>query len=203
MSDKFQNKYRIPSARLQGYDYGQNGAYFITICTQNRIHFFGKIINGIMQLNELGKIAYNFWAEIPDHFPFVELGAFVIMPNHMHGILIINKSDVDISPESSVSPISVQTLHRNVSAHDTDDTDTPPPTKNAQMAKISPKPGTISTIIRSYKSAVTKFARQIHTDFGWQPRFHDHIIRNETAYKRIDNYIINNPINWKEDKFHQ
>jgi len=93
MQNKFQNKYRIPSARLQTWDYANNGAYFITICTQNREHFFGNIKNGIMQLSEIGKLAAQFWYEIPNHFPMVELGNFVVMPNHVHGILIINKTN--------------------------------------------------------------------------------------------------------------
>ena len=89
---KFKNKYRIPSNRLKNWDYSTNAAYFITICTQNREHFFGKIINGEMHLNELGENATRFWLDIPIHFPFIELGNFVVMPNHMHGLLIINKT---------------------------------------------------------------------------------------------------------------
>ncbi len=89
---KFKNKYRIPSNRLKNWDYSTNAAYFITICTQNREHFFGKIINGEMHLNELGENATRFWLDIPKHFPFIELGNFVVMPNHTHGILIIDKT---------------------------------------------------------------------------------------------------------------
>jgi putative transposase len=92
MIDKFQNKYRIPSARLHNWDYGDNGAYFITICTSNRNHFFGEITNDIMELNEIGNIAENFWVEIPQHYPFIELGNYIVMPDHIHGILIINKT---------------------------------------------------------------------------------------------------------------
>ncbi len=91
--DKYNNKYPIPSARLQSWDYGSNGAYFITICTKNRKHFFGEISGGEMHLNELGKLAEKYWIEIPQHFTFIELGEFVVMPNHMHGILIIDKTD--------------------------------------------------------------------------------------------------------------
>jgi len=89
---KFKNKYRIPSNRLKNWDYGNNAAYFITICTQNREHYFGEIKNGEMQLNELGENATRFWLDIPKHFPFIELGNFVVMPNHTHGILIIDKT---------------------------------------------------------------------------------------------------------------
>lgn len=98
MPEKYMNKYRIQSARLQNWDYGSNGAYFITICTANRLHYFGDVVQisesgGIMQLTETGKLAQKFWMEIPDHFNFVKLGNFVIMPNHVHGILIIDKPD--------------------------------------------------------------------------------------------------------------
>jgi putative transposase len=92
MSEKYLNKYRIPSARLQNWDYGANGAYFITICTANRVQYFGKIENCQMQLNQLGQLAEQYWSLIPIHFPFVELGNFVVMPNHVHGILIIDKN---------------------------------------------------------------------------------------------------------------
>ena len=144
MNTKFQNKYRIPSARLKNWDYGNNGAYFITICTSNRKHFFGEIVlvddENEMQLNEIGKLTDQFWAEIPQHFPFVELGNYVIMPNHIHGILIIDKKNV------IKSNTAVETLHCNVSTNNTDIV-----IINETMSKISPKRGTISTIIRSYK----------------------------------------------------
>jgi REP element-mobilizing transposase RayT len=194
MNNKFQNKYRIPSARLKNWDYGNNGAYFITICTQNRDHFFGEIISVVdeneMQLNEIGKLAERFWAEIPNHFPFVELGNYVIMPNHIHGILIINKKNI-------VDDI-VETLQCNVSTVNATETIN----KKELMADISPKSGTISTIIRSYKSILTKNAHFIHADFEWQARFHDHIIRNSESFERIQNYIETNPELWKEDKFY-
>ena len=100
---KFQNKYRIPSARLENWDYGANGAYFITICTDKMQHYFGEVYERKMQLNELGKLAQDLWQEITNQFPYVELGNFVIMPNHMHGILIINKS-VSVETRFIASP---------------------------------------------------------------------------------------------------
>ena len=90
----YKNKYRIPSARLQHWDYGWNAAYFVTICTHNRQCFFGEISNGKMELSEMGKTATIYWMEIPDHFPFVNLGAFVVMPNHIHGIVVIDRKSV-------------------------------------------------------------------------------------------------------------
>ena len=215
MGEKFQNKYRISSSRLKNWDYGHNGAYFITICTGNREHFFGEIVNidgnNEMQLNEIGKLANDFWAEIPKHFPFIELGNYVIMPNHIHGILIVDKTNVVHDSDD------VETLHRNVSTHNVNTSyitthnektlhcnvsTTINGMKNEQMAKISPKPGTISTILRSFKSVVTKNAHFIHADFEWQERFHDHIIRNSQSFERIQNYIENNVANWKDDKFY-
>ncbi len=93
MKDKFQDKYRIESTRLKNWDYGWNGSYFITICTKNREIFFGNIVNNEMHYSEIGEIAKKYWQEIPDHFPFVVLDVYVVMPNHMHGIVIIDKDD--------------------------------------------------------------------------------------------------------------
>jgi REP element-mobilizing transposase RayT len=192
MNNKFQNKYRISSSRLKNWDYGKNGAYFITICTGNREHYFGEIVSvndeNEMQFNEIGKLANEFWSEIPKHFPFVELGNYQIMPNHVHGILIIDKNNV----VDDVIDVVVETLQCNVSTD----------IKNERMAKISPKPGTIPTIIRSYKSVVTKNGHYIHADFERQERFHDHIIRDSESFEKIQNYIENNVANWKDDKFY-
>ncbi|WP_165730037.1 transposase [Polaribacter sp. 20A6] len=193
--DKFKNKYRVSSTRLQSWDYRNNGAYFITICTANRKHLFGEIVKKLpsnlptMQLNEIGKLAEKYWLEIPQHFPFVELGNFVIMPNHTHRILIIDKQIIDKQIETL--QCNVSTGDKNIGA------------KNEQMAKISPKPGSISTIIRSYKSVVSKNARKIDQYFGWQSRFHDHIIRNNISFNKVQNYITNNPLMWNEDKFYK
>ena len=93
MDDKFQNKYRISSTRLQNWDYGWNAAYFVTICTQNREYYFGGIVDGKMHLSEIGALAHKYWPEIPGHFPCVKLGAFIVMPNHIHGIIVIDKPD--------------------------------------------------------------------------------------------------------------
>ncbi|MEJ5245220.1 MAG: hypothetical protein WHV28_05860 [Bacteroidota bacterium] len=89
--NKFRDIYRIPSTRLQNWNYGWNAAYFVTICTHDRQNFFGDIVDGKMVLSEIGELANQYWLEIPNHFSFVQLGAFVIMPNHIHGIIIIDK----------------------------------------------------------------------------------------------------------------
>jgi len=110
----------------------------------------GNVENGDMHLKELGEIAQQCFEKIPEHFPFVSLDSFVIMPNHVHGIIII-------------------------------------------------KPSSLSVIIRSCKSAVSKQARQIHPDFVWQSRYYDHIIRDEKSLNNIRHYIIQNPLNWQAD----
>lgn len=178
----FKNKYRIESIRLQNWNYGWNGKYFVTIVTKNREHYFGKILNETMVLNKLGEITDECWRDIPKHFPFVILDEFCIMPNHIHGIIVIDNKTGD--PRRDVAC--------NVSTNE--------PNSN-KMSTISPKPGSLSTIIRSYKSAITKSVNENNYDFGWQSRFYDHIIRNEKSLNRIRNYIRNNPKNWKNDKF--
>lgn len=198
---KFRNKYRIPSNRLKNWDYGSNSAYFITICTKNREYFFGEINNGKMQLNELGKNAVQFWMEIPNHFPFIELGNFVIMPNHTHGLLIIDKPvdnrAVD-TPNVEMPNLGISTgcISTGLS---TVDPQKPKPKNGGKIDEW--KPGTIGVIINQYKRMVTIHNRKINPNFAWQSNYHDHIIRNSKSFENIQNYIENNPAQWKEDRF--
>ena len=185
--EKFRNKYRIPSARLSVWDYASPGSYFITICTQHRKNFFGKIINREMELNDIGRIASKCWADIPLHFNNTELDEFVVMPNHVHGIIIINGPVISINDPAIVETgqTVVETGHA-LSLH--------PRFRNQGK-------NTISAMVGSFKSAVTKFARPINPEFGWQSRFHDHIIRDHDEFNRIARYIRKNPSNWKPDRF--
>jgi REP element-mobilizing transposase RayT len=173
MSKKFLNKYRIASARLQSWNYGWAGAYFITICTANRKHYFGHIEKGKMQLSPIGQIADMLWHEIPNHSKNAALHAFVVMPNHIHGILILTANGEIESGEKIIGQKRFQNIGKN----------------------------SVSAIIGSYKSAVTKYARRLGYDFQWQSRFHDHIIRNDNEFQRIARYINANPENWKSDNF--
>jgi len=185
--DKFNNKYRIPSARLQTWDYGNNGSYFITICTKNRFHYFGEIDNNEMLLNDSGKIAEHYWEQIPIHFNFIELGNFTVMPNHIHGILIINKLEMVSTAQTSHLPIS-----KNIEQ------------KTAGQKRVRNQgKNTISSIVGSYKSIVSKKIHINQTEFEWQARFHDHIINDAKSFENIQNYIANNPLNWKNDKFYK
>lgn len=205
--DRYKNKYRIASARAQWWDYGWNGAYFITICTKNREHFFGEINNEIMVLSPTGIIADILWNEIPNHAKHVELGDFVVMPNHIHGILILDKPNGrnDETKNGRNVGTNVEALHatslQSPQPPQPQQTPIKSQTKNEKMAEISPKSNSVSTVIRSYKSAVTKHANRLGFENGWQSRFHDHIIRNDVEYQRISDYIINNPRNWTDDKF--
>ena len=215
---KFQNKYRIPSARAYWWDYSNEALYFVTICTKNRQFSFGLISDEIMHLSLIGGLAEKYWYEIPKHFPFVKLHAFVVMPDHVHGIIEIANSpnpeemlhatsvteDVNIKHARSVTenaknmqadieaPLHAKMREMLHAMSVTEDA------KNIQMAAISPKRGSLASIIRSYKSAVSKEAHKIDLNFAWQTRFHDHIIRDDSAYYRISKYIIDNPKNWKK-----
>ncbi|MFO8001473.1 MAG: transposase [Marinilabilia sp.] len=177
--DKFQNKYRIPSARAPFWDYGWNAAYFVTICTRGMECFFGNVVNGRMKLSAMGHIANSCWYEIPNHFPFLELGVHIVMPNHVHGIIIINKPDND---DGTV-----------------DGTVSPEPTKPKNQ--FGPQSQNLASIIRGFKIGVTQNARLVNPDFAWQSRYHDHIIRDQKSYQNISAYIINNPLKWNDDKF--
>lgn len=186
--EKYKGKYRIPSARLKTWDYGSNALYFITICTKNREHYFGEIANGQMILSEIGILAYKYWNEIPEHFPFVNLDEFVVMPNHVHGIIIIDKPDNDGC-----------NVAFNVETQIFASLPSQPP--KISKNKFGPQSKNLASIIRGFKIGVTTNARKIHADFEWQPRFHDHIIRNNDSYEKIKNYIINNPQKWNDDTF--
>lgn len=223
MTDKFQNKYRIPSARMQTWDYRWKGAYFITICTKNRIHYFGEVVNNEMRLSNVGILADVFWHEIKNHSHNLTFGEFIVMPNHIHGILIINSdsdSDIDhadgnlISNKIMNNPDSeVQTRHAlslrnsdknpNPDANGFRDSDKNPNPQQTIGQKRLRNPGknSISSIIGGYKSAVTKHAHRLNLDFTWQTRFYDNIIRDERAFQTISNYIIKNPTKWAEDTF--
>jgi len=215
------------SIRLKGYDYSQAGAYFITICCENRICRFGEIAVGAtlavaqndadtqilnndadiragaspaptvaqMTLNEFGQIAYNEWIKLPERFTNFELDVFQIMPNHMHGIIVLN--DVGATLAVAQNNGNNQT---NIDAE--------------IRAGAYPAP-TVSDIMGAYKSLVANECLDIYKSncvmaglaparFGklWQRNYHEYIIRNEQSYQTISNYIINNPAKWNDDKFY-
>jgi len=175
MSEKFRNKYRIKSARLQGWDYSSEGGYYITICTKYRKSWFGNCINQKMELSETGRIVNDLWYEIPKRNPVAILDEFVVMPNHIHGILFINHDNAGGGIVETCHGMSLQRFGK--------------PIKNS-----------VSMIFNHYKGDVTKTVCQRYPDFQWQSRFHDHIIRNDDELNRIRKYIIENPEKWKTDE---
>jgi putative transposase len=177
--DKYYPQRKSP--RLQGYDYAQAGAYFVTLCTHQRTNLFGEITSdGVMLLSEEGQIAQSCWDAIPQHFPGIELDAFVVMPNHVHGILVF-----DIPKSGHGSAVSL-------------------PPKHHEEGFSKPIQGSLSTIIRSYKSIVTRTIRQTQDTemIVWQGRFYDHVIRNESSLNHIRQYILTNPARWHEDQLY-
>lgn len=193
--ERFQNKYRIASARAAWWNYGWAGAYFITICKAQRHHHFGNIDQGRMQLSSVGILADVFWHEIRHHAQQIELGTFVVMPNHINGILILNNDDGTNVKAKNVN-VNVET------GHALSLTQTPTPMSPSSQRFQNQVKNTVSSIIGGYKSAVTRHARRLGFDFGWQARFHDHIIRNDAEYQRINDYIEQNPARWGADRFY-
>jgi REP element-mobilizing transposase RayT len=187
MSTKFKNQYRIKSARLQHWDYGSNAAYFITICTANKAHYFGEVVEGKMQLSEIGRFAEKCWHEIPEHFPFAVLDGFVVMPNHVHGIIVIDK------------PVGMQTVEtQNIASLPTHENIA---SLQQNQNKFGPQSQNLAAIVRGYKIGVTKLAKSLQISFAWQARFYDHVIR-EDSYFRIAEYIQNNPLKWQDDEYY-
>ena len=174
--DRFKNKYRIKSARAEWHDYNE-GVYFITICTKDRECFFGQISDGKMILSEIGRYAEEQLKTIPEHHPQTKILLWVIMPNHIHMIV-----EIDGYRNS--------TRKENINC------------KNQDIQEISNKQGLLSTAICGFKQSIKCFALSHQIRFDWQTRFHDHIIRNETAFERISEYIKNNVSKWSEDCFH-
>ncbi|HEX8992172.1 MAG TPA: transposase [Anaerolineales bacterium] len=174
------------SIRLPGYDYGKAGAYFVTMVTAGRQCLFGQIVDGEMQLGALGQIARQQWLRLLARFVCLELGTFVVMPNHVHGILIIHD-------------------HRGGTAGELVENDVEIPRRARTERFGKPVPHSIPTIIRSYKSAV---AYRIHLVRGaaetvvWQRNYYEHIIRDPREWERIHLYIDSNPVRWSQDKVH-
>lgn len=172
---KFKNKYRIESARLKGYNYSSAGAYFITICVKNRECLFGDVVNGKMEYSEIGEIAKQCWLEIPKHFSFVKLDEWIVMPNHVHGILFFTDH---CDNERRDAKFCVSTINAK--------------TKNGNS--FGPQSMNLASVVRGFKIGVTKYARQnLKIDDIWQPRFYDRIIRNELELNHERDYIIENP----------
>lgn len=182
----FKEIYRIEPARLKGWDYAGYGWYFVTICTKDRSCIFGDVVEGEMRLSSIGKMVTEEWLKAPELRSYVTLDVWVIMPNHLHGILIIDNEDrVVETPCHGVSDTTVETPQRGVS------TDRRNPWSS----------GCLGAVIGQFKIACTKRIRAAgYPDFAWQSRFYDHVIRSEKSLNKIREYITNNPMQWEMDQ---
>jgi putative transposase len=161
---------------MQGWDYGLPGYYFITICTQNRILWFGEIYAGEIILSSAGKIAANELQNTTKIRPNVNLDAWIVMPNHVHAIIVL----------------TVETPRRGVSSNP----------RRAVSTQINWRPGTLGAIINQFKSVCTKRIRASWcSDFSWQARYYDHIVRNERELDNIRKYILGNVAKWDDDEY--
>ncbi|HEV8720734.1 MAG TPA: transposase [Candidatus Binatia bacterium] len=166
------------SIRLRAYDYSQAGAYFVTTCTHERACLFGDVVDCEMRVNDAGRMVEQCWSAIPNHFPHVDLDAFVVMPNHVHGIIVITDRAVGAKNFSPL-PDSNTSTHRPIRS----------PSK------------TIGSIIRGFKIGVTKWFREnTVTHIVWQRNYYEHIIRNEESLNRIRQYVLDNPVRWAFDR---
>ena len=165
------------STRLKGYDYSQSGYYFVAICTKDRKEWFGRVDGDEMHLSEFGEIARNFWAEITGHFKYVGLDEFSVMPNHVHGILIIE--------DNLVGNAYMRSQEGNAFMHSLQD----------RTKMLLPK------VIQQYKASVTRKINALKdgVNFGWQKSFYDHVIRNDKSLDNLRQYITNNPLKWELD----
>ena len=197
MEERFRDKYRIPSNRLRGWDYSSNGHYYITIVTAGRNRLFGKINDGEMVLNEIGQIVYDEFFKSFELRNELFLGAFVLMPDHLHAIVILDKSKHTVG---------------NVETHGRASLQHPTHPQNPMPPQFQRQPKSISSFVAGFKSATVKriddwidlnnmtMAKFNKNNPLWQSNYHDHIIRNETEFRNISEYIIRNPIDWEEDE---
>ena len=187
------------SIRLQGYDYSRSGAYYVTLCTQDRACLFGEIVNGDMQVNDAGCMVTDAWYSLPDRFPTIDLDAFVVMPNHVHGIIVITD---DVVPSNNRDVVGAGL----VPARDIAPARNVVPANNRATTRVAP---TLGDVIGAYKSIVTvQYARAVKrrgwTPFRkrlWQRNYYEHVIRNADSLNRIRQYILDNPRRWNEDRY--
>ena len=223
-------KHHRKSIRKKGYDYSREGLYFITICVHNKKCLFGEISVGAnnhspdnhspdnyspqMVLNDAGRIANECWLNIPEHFPNVILHDHIVMPNHVHGIIEIvgakNFSPQNQMPENQMPENQMPDNHspeNQIPQNQMPENHSPqnqmPDVRTNNHSARSPSK-TIGSVVRGFKIGVTKWFRN-HGDTGqiWQRNYWENIIRDENAYYRISKYIVNNPVNWNNDKFNR
>ena len=167
------------SIRLRGYDYSQAASYYITVCTRDRECLFGNVVDRQMQLNEVGQIIQSVWNGLPQFYEGIELDAFIIMPNHVHGVIVIRPH--------------VGAIHES-----------PVPSEPSAFARIKDRRRMLlSKVIGRFKMVSAKWINDLRQSQGstlWQRNYYEHIVRNEVALHRIRKYIVNNPAQWESDR---
>ncbi|CAK8717674.1 Transposase IS200-like domain-containing protein [Candidatus Electrothrix laxa] len=177
--------HRRRSIRLKGYDYAQAGAYCITLCTHGRECLFGEVANQEMQVNEAGRIVIDEWLKTPAIRAEIELDEWVVMPNHLHGIIVITNAGAG-NRHTENRPIR-QPIGR-------------PP-----VAPTGPKPKSLGALVAGFKSSVTRRINEYRQSPGlkiWQRNYWEHIIRHETELQTLRQYIITNPASWQQDSLY-
>jgi REP element-mobilizing transposase RayT len=203
-AELYKEKYRVATTRLPNWDYSNDGFYFITICEYAMREYFGAVKNDKMMLTPIGEIADKCWREIPDHFPFVTLDEFVVMPNHVHGLVQIVGArhdagadvNVDAGGNDVVANRNVGVETQNLASLQSNET----PSCVKPLNKFGPQSRNLASIIRGYKIGVTKWARNNFTEFKWQSRFYDTVIRDQKSLDNIRQYIRTNPERWHRDR---
>ena len=187
--DKFQNKYRIPSARAQWHGY-DGGMYFVTICAAGKAHLFGEVRDMQMHLSDIGRIAHDNFANVSVHYPYAEIPLFTVMPNHIHAIVIINGNETPYDRRAHHVETRCATSLHGIQPND-------------WMINVANMQGWLSVVMGGLKSAITKYARQNRSPFAWQPRFYDRIIRSQDELNRIAEYIETNVAKWDLDELNE
>jgi putative transposase len=199
----FRNRYRVSSARMPAWDYSAPGMYFVTLCVKDRRPCLGEVMNGVVRLSAIGEIVAEEWIKTEQIRPYVTLDAWVIMPNHLHGMIGITASEDDVVAPTETSRdavVVVAETPRVVVGTPRRGVPTAPPPQTA-AASAAWKSKSLGAIIGQFKSVCTKRIWAAgYRDFAWQPRFHDHIVRNEREWERIRAYILANPSRWEQDK---
>lgn len=195
------------TSRVKWHEYN-GGEYFVTICTNNRIHYFGEIIDGTIKLTEIGEYLKTQIENTETHYPYANVLLWTIMPNHIHMIVNIDYKKIpydrsmrDVTPGTDATRTrhDTRTWHATRTRHATS-LQTNDDNKNEKMRNIANEQGWLSVCIGGIKSSLTRYAHEHNIPFGWQKRFHDHIIRNQWEMNRIAAYIINNPLIWFRDR---
>jgi REP element-mobilizing transposase RayT len=205
MADRFHRR----SIRLRGYDYTRAGAYYVTVCTQGRLPLFGDVLNDVMIPNAMGNIVQRCWDAIPEHMPMVVCDAFVVMPNHVHGIVVI--TDMASSGSSLVGGVGAANSPPLRIPATNDVPDAPPPPDGTDIPRRPPiaimVPNSLGHIMQTFKAAVSRQAvRDGLMPRGtpiWQRGYYERIIRDGGEHERIAQYIAENPTNWKGDRFNR